>query len=165
MAAFYRLLWVIFLLLFTSQASAEKTKLYSELHYTVYDNTKSCELYADYEDQSMLRISYNGSTNKVNLTYYSNEWVKMVDQDIFIISLSTADEPKKHISGVGMIVDKGDQKGIHRVGGEEILNMLQGAKVLIIKGPGLLPLASLDVSGMDPAMKRLRVCGNQKSSD
>ena len=147
----------------SATANTQQQELYTEKNYTVYNNIKSCELYADYEDSSLLRLSYNGFTKTVNFTYYAEKWSRMAVGSSFTVSLATDDDPKFSIGGAGFVVDKGDLKGIHHVGGDEVLTLLQGAKALRLEGPHNIPLAYLDVSGMDTAMKRLKICGDSKT--
>jgi hypothetical protein len=145
-----------------SQAVEAKEPIWTDGNFYLYDEDNSCALYASYDDGSMLRLSFKGSTDQVFYGYYSDSFSRMPLSETMTVAFATEDDPKNLLGYVATIVDNGGRKGIAGSADPRLLEHLQGAQNLQIFGPLMLPVADLSTQGLDDGVRRMRQCGRNK---
>ena len=149
--------------LFGTGAAAFNEEVFSDGIYFVYRETTSCALYADYPEDTMLRVAYRPSSKTVFFAVVGPKWARRVKEgEAHTVRIGLTDRPGWAIGlpVLGFRQPSPDDGRIGVSGGHsiELLRRLQASQTVSVTLLGE-EVERLPINGIRPAIEKLIACG------
>lgn len=129
----------------------------------VYNEEKSCVLYADFESGTMIRLSYRADEHRVYFSAFNANWHFSDLGETLMVSLHFPELGRIH-SSAGLVVANPD----HRHGyaadsfGRDFIDDFAASTGMILQvmrnGEANVDIESFDLTGADHAIRMLQAC-------